>query len=162
MKRKTLLGLCAMVIALAALPATAMAGVLSPTGNVAQTAEQLGPPPIPMTAYGTASGATIGGGVIAIVTVGSVQTVCGVGLVVSDAGSAVYVVDVLADGQRPGCGTTGRTVSFYFTPGTPGGTGRLAQQTTQWQMSFKNVNLTLGPELTNKGFVPQVAKDGVW
>lgn len=147
MKRRYLLGGAVSALAVLALPATALAQF---------------PPDPPATFYGNATGATSSQGVIAIVLNGSVSTVCGTGSVQNDAGGPVYVVDVVSDAQRPGCGKPGRTVQFYFTPF--GGTnGRLAVETGTWPASAgpKAQNLTLGAPLTEKRIAVHVAKDGV-
>jgi len=157
MKRSMALALAGVVFA--ALPVTAFAGAFAPTGGV-QTAEQSAPPPIPMTVYGSASGVSAGQGVIAVVTSGAQQTTCGAGVVVADGSATVFVVDVVADGQKPGCGAPGRTVEFYFTPATAGANGKPATSSIQWESSFHSKDLAAGAELTLKTFSPQVAKDG--
>lgn len=121
------------------------------------------PPPPPTTYYGTASGATSGQGVIAIVVDGTTSTVCGDGAVLTDGGSTVYVVDVVADAQKAGCGKAGRTVMFYFTP-TGGSAGRLATGSAAWTgPGPAPQSLTLGAALSaSKLAVPMAAKDGVY
>lgn len=149
MKRAFLSGLGIAGIVAAAFPAMALA--------------QGFPPPPPTTYYGAASGATSGQGVIAIVIEGTTSTVCGDGVVTTDGGSTVYVVDVIADAQRAGCGKAGRQVMFYFTP-VAGSGGRLSASAAAWSgPGPAPQNVTLGPALTvAKAAAPMVAKDGVY
>jgi hypothetical protein len=150
MKRAILLGLGALGAVSIAVPALAQ-GV---------------PPPPPSTFYGTVpAGVAAGQGVIAIVTNGGTQTACGAGNVMTDTASSstVYVVDVVADAQRAGCGKSGSTISFYFTP-TAGQSGRLATDSFAWTgagPAQHNIT-TLGPSLTNRRVAPHVASDGVF
>jgi hypothetical protein len=122
------------------------------------------PPSPPTTYYGTASGAVVGQGVIAIVTDGSNSQSCGDGTVQSQNGGIVYVVDVIGDAQRAGCGAPDRQVQFYFTP-TGGSLGKLSTASAPWQpptggpVSF---NATLGSALTEQRFAPSLAKDGTY
>ncbi|MEO9254514.1 MAG: hypothetical protein ABI305_03170 [Tepidiformaceae bacterium] len=150
MKRAILLGLGAIGAVSVAVPALAQ-GV---------------PPPPPSTFYGTVpAGVTAGQGVIAIVTNGGTQTACGAGSVLTDpvSSSTVYVVDVVADAQRAGCGKAGATVSFYFTP-TAGSSGRLGTDSFAWggpgPLAHNITNI--GPSLTNRLIAPHVASDGVY
>lgn len=149
MKRAILTGLGVAGIVAAAIPAMALA--------------QGFPPPPPTTYYGTATGATSGQGVIAIVTDGSTSTVCGDGVVTSDGGATVYVVDVVADAQRAGCGKAGRQVLFYFSP-SGGSSGRVSTSSASWSgPGPAPQNITLGPALTaSKNFAPSLAKDGLY
>jgi len=148
MKRAILLGLGALGVSAAAIPAIAVA--------------QGFPPPPPATFYGTVpSGVVPGQGVIAIVTNGSASATCGAGIVSTDGSATVYVVDVVADAQQTGCGKAGAKVSFYFTP-TSGGGGRLATDTFDWNGAGPaNKNITnLGSALTRRGAGILLAKDG--
>lgn len=150
MKRAILLGLGAIGAVSVAVPALAQ-GV---------------PPPPPSTFYGTVpAGVSAGQGVIAIVSSGGTQTACGAGNVLTDpaSSSTVYVVDVVADAQRAGCGKAGATVSFYFTP-TIGSSGRLATDNFAWggPGPLAHNITTLGPSLTNRRVAPHVASDGVF
>jgi hypothetical protein len=74
----------------------------------------------------------------------------------------VYVVDVVADAQTPGCGKAGRSVQFYFTPvGSTG--GRLATGSLAWEEAGPRPHdLALGAPLTARASLPQVARDGVY
>ncbi len=117
------------------------------------------PPDPPATYYGSAVGGTAGQGVIAIVIDGSTSTVCGAGIVQTDAGAPVYVVDVVSDSQRAGCGRSGRSVRFYFTP-SGGQGGRLANESASWTGAGPKIQaLTLGAPLTQRRFGVQVASD---
>jgi hypothetical protein len=149
MKRAFLAGLGVAGIVAVAFPALAIA--------------QGFPPPPPTTFYGTASGATAGQGVIAIVVDGTNSTACGDGVVLTDSGNTVYVVDVIADAQKAGCGKAGRQVMFYFTP-AGGSAGRLATGSFAWSgPGPATQNLTLGPALSGaRQVLPVVAKDGVY
>ncbi|MGE5597617.1 MAG: hypothetical protein ACM3S1_16455 [Hyphomicrobiales bacterium] len=148
MKRRFFLGLGLVGAALLAVPATVIA--------------QSPPPDPPATYYGTATGATDGQGVVAIVVSGATSTVCGTGEVLTDNGQTVYVVDVAANSQINGCGASGRQVRFYFTPTSTSG-GRLSTQSATWSgAGAKNQNLTLGAELVRRGMVPVVASDGTY
>jgi len=151
MKRAILGGIALVAAAAIAIPTVAMA-----QGGA--------PPPPPATYYGKApSGISAGQGVIAIVLDGQSSTVCGAGAALTDpdSGHVVYVVDVAADGQIPGCGKDGRTVMFYFTP-TSASSGRLATDVINWSGAGPvNKDLTgLGPQLTRVGIAPQAASDG--
>jgi hypothetical protein len=119
------------------------------------------PPPPPSSYYGTVSGgATVGQGVIAIVQSGSGSQTCGDGTVLQDQGQIVYVIDVVQEGQKAGCGQAGRTIRFYFTP-VGANPGRLANETVNWSGpgAPKEQNLTLGPALSVRGIVPTIARD---
>jgi len=122
MKRAILLGLGALGLAAVLLPAIAMADSGFPPGP-------------PATFYGTTpSGISVGQGVIAIVVNGSSSTVCGAGSVVADTdngGKPSYAVDVVSASQITGCGVSGSTVMFYFTP-FGGHSGQLATDTATW------------------------------
>ena len=119
------------------------------------------PPGPPATIYGSISGASAGQGVIAIVINGNTSTVCGAGSVVSDSGSTVFVVDVVSDSQRAGCGANGRTIRFYVTPTSPTTGGRLANESATWTGAGpKQQALTLGAALSIVKPIPFVASDG--
>src|SRR5687767_3058101 len=103
MKRALTVGLIVAAAAAVSLPALVMA--------------QAFPPPPPSTYYGTVSGgATVGQGVIAIVSSGGSSQTCGDGRVLQDGANLVYVIDVIQNAQKAGCGAAGRTIQFYFTP----------------------------------------------
>lgn len=136
--------------------AVAAAALLAfPLGAMAQT-----PPTPPSTFYGEATGATAGQGVVAIVINGSTSTVCGSGVVTTDNSKSVYVVDVVSQEQRAGCGASGRQVRFYFTPTSSATGGRLANETGTWAQGPRNQNLTQGSPLTVVRPAPMVASDG--
>lgn len=145
MKRAILLGLGAAVTALAAIPA------------LTATAQNFPPPP-PTTFYGTVpSGVGPGQAVVAIVSAGGASQTCGVGTTIADGGGVVYVVDVVADAQRAGCGAAGRTVQFYFV-----GNKQLATDSASWAgpgPSQRNIT-NLNPALTTRNILPHAAKDG--
>lgn len=144
MKRAILLGFGAAALVSAAVPALVSAADF--------------PPPPPTTYYGKAP-AGIGPGdvVIAIVSDGSSSQVCGDGVTANDTSGIVFVVDVVANAQKAGCGQTGRTVQFYFA-----GAKRLATDTAAWSgpgPALKDLT-GLGNTLTPKNRAPQVARDG--
>lgn len=140
------------------LPTTvgAAAGLPGDAGK-AEVGVQASLPPLPMTAYGTAAGASAGQPVTALVLSGSNQTTCGSGLVTTEKGKAVYSVDVLADGQMAGCGAPGREVRLYFGPQTDGGAGWVAKESTTWTSSFRQLNVSQGTPMTNRAIIPMVA-----
>jgi len=148
MKRAILFGLGAFGAIVAAFPTLAVAAEF--------------PPPPPTTFYGAASGASAGQAVIAIVTEGTTSTVCGTGVVTTEAGVVVYVVDVIADAQRAGCGKAGRQVMFYFTP-IGGVGGRVSTNAVAWSGPGPSSQaLTLGAPVTSRATSPLLAKDGVY
>lgn len=121
------------------------------------------PPPPPSTYYGTVTGGAVAGqGVIAIVQSGNQSQTCGDGKVLQDNGSMVYVIDVIQDAQKDGCGEAGRTIRFYLTP-NGANPGRLANESVAWGApgAPKLQNLTLGASLNVKAAVPVVARDGI-
>ena len=114
-----------------------------------------------MFVYGKATGASIGQGVVAVVSDGTRSATCGASTVVADGNSnPAFAIDILADSQVPGCGFSGRTVRFYFTP-TGVTNGRLANETVTIPSTFqvKSQDLTLGSPLTERRFGVQVASD---
>ncbi len=144
MKRAIILGLGAAMVAIGVIPAL--------------TASAQFPPPPPTTYYGTVpAGVGPGQAVVAIVSAGGNSQTCGVGTTLADSGGVVFVVDVVADAQRAGCGATGRTVQFYFV-----GNKQLATDTAAWSGPGPAVrNITgLNPALTARNILPHVAKDG--
>jgi hypothetical protein len=145
MKRRYLIGALFAAAAMVSIPVSAFA--------------QLPPSPPVALFYGKVTGGTVGQGVVAIVINGGVSTVCGTGTVVDSSGP-VYAVDILSDSQIRGCGLAGRSVQFYLTPTSNAG-GRLAAETATIPNTFqaKLQDLTLGPQLTNRLFVPQAASD---
>src|SRR5258708_39221212 len=98
MNRKMLLGAGLAGVSLLAIPSVVLAQV---------------PPDPPATFYGSATGGSPGQGVIAIVVNGSTSTVCGRGLVQSDAPGPLYGADASPDPQRTGCGPKGRQIRVY-------------------------------------------------
>lgn len=152
MKRALLVGLGAISVAVAAVPAIASAADF--------------PPPPPATYYGTVpAGIGSGQAVIAIVVDGDASAVCGDGVVVPDTqhnNVLSYAVDVAQDAQIPGCGKAGRTVMFFFSGAGIGG-GRLSTDSAAWTgPGGTNKNLAgLGPALTVRSYAPTVARDGV-
>lgn len=147
MKRRYLLGATIAALATLALPATALA--------------QLPPSPPVMFVFGKATGASIGQGVIAIVSDGTTSATCGASTVVADGSSnPAFAIDILSDSQIRGCGLSGRTVRFYFTP-TGVNNGRMATESVTIPGTFqaKSQDLTLGAPLTQRRFGVQVASD---
>jgi hypothetical protein len=145
MKRAIFLGLGGAAVAIASIPA--------------MIASAQFPPPPPTTFYGAVpSGVGPGQAVVAIVSAGGASATCGVGTTLADGGGVVYVVDVVADTQRPGCGAAGRTVQFYFV-----GNKQLATDTAAWSGPgpAQKALTGLNPALTARGNLPHVAKDGV-
>ena len=154
MKRAILLCMGAVAVFAAILPAIAMADSGFPPGP-------------PATFYGVVpAGVQVGQGVVAIVINGTQTTVCGSGTVLADTdngGAPSYVVDVVSAQQIAGCGVTGATVQFYFTPFSGHG-GQMATDTTTWNgPGATNKPLTgLGATLTVRGQAPNLATDGVY
>jgi hypothetical protein len=71
----------------------------------------------------------------------------------------VYVVDVITDAQRTGCGANGRQIRFYFTP-TSSSAGRLANETANWSgAGAKTQSLTPGAPLTQFRTATMLASD---
>ncbi len=149
MKRFSAIGLTIAGAALFALPAVAIAAEF--------------PPSPPTTYYGSASGATNGQTVIAFVADGSNSTACGQGTVVNDTTAGiVYVVDVISDSQKTGCGKAGRTVSFYFPPAGGQG-GRVSASSAPWQDAGpRKFDMTLGGSLQSRNVAANAAKDGLY
>ena len=153
MKRALLVGLGAISVAIAAIPAIANAADF--------------PPPPPATYYGLVpAGIGSGQAVIAVVVDGQSSAVCGDGVVVPDpqnGNKLSYAVDVAQDAQIPGCGKAGRTVMFFFSGAGIGG-GRLATDSAPWNgPGGAKQNLTgLGPALTVRSYAPTLARDGVY
>jgi hypothetical protein len=54
-----------------------------------------------------------------------------------DAGVGAYVINVVHESQKPGCGKDGKTVAFIIG-------GRAAVQTAKWQLGPQPLNLTVG------------------
>ena len=128
----------------------------------APTAEaQSAPPDIPLVVYGTATGANDGASVVAII---GGQT-CGHGVVLTENSQRVYAVQVAADSQVAGCGASGRVVSFYVSGSGKNYNstgGSIASQTVTWGSSqTSEANLTFGSAFAIRGFVTEVAKDGL-
>ena len=147
MNRALVTAFGALGVVIAAIPAVAVA--------------QDFPPPPPSTYYGNVpTGVASGQGVIAIVNNGGVTTACGSGATLTDSGKVVYVVDVVADAQKAGCGKAGRTVQFYFT-GVGG--GRISLDTPAGWFGPGPVKVdiaSVSAPLTRRGSAPQVSRDG--
>jgi hypothetical protein len=146
MTRAILLAIGAVAVAAAAIPALVVA--------------QGAPPGPPATFWGSVpAGVGPGQSVIAIVSVGGASQTCGFGATIADgAGGVAYVVDVISESQRAGCGAAGRTVQFYFV-----GNRQMATDTATWGgPGPAQRNLTgLGPTLTPRNITAMVAKDNV-
>lgn len=141
----------------------ALAGFLPPGRTLADTP----PPGIPMTLYGTATGAVPGQRVIAIVVDGAKSTVCSddpaYDIVLTSEGKTVYRVSVNSDQTKTGCGAPGREVFLYFAP-TTGADGRAATALIAWQGTASQgtvaeQNVTVSGPLSNKGYAPATARD---
>lgn len=162
MKRPFIIGLALAGAAAAALPATLL-GIVPGIGGLEATASAAGsvPPGPPMVLYGAAPG--IPGGTS--VSVGNVSTgaSCGRGSVISDSGSTYYVVDVVADSQVTGCGTSGSTMTLalYFAPSAPGTGGRVATVNVTWSVSGTKQDASPGSPLPITGIASELARDGV-
>ncbi|MGI8925467.1 MAG: hypothetical protein ACR2HN_02325 [Tepidiformaceae bacterium] len=156
MKRSTLIGLAIAAASLLAIPGAALGGLAWPSWG--GSAEAQSPPPgLIMVVYGDVAGATVGQTVTALITVGGATTNCGDGVVI-ESGGPKYVVQVLADSQRAGCGVNGRTVRFSLS--APGQGPRLASQTVTFEAGKgKLLNLTLGQALGIQARLPLVARD---
>lgn len=154
MRKLLLLAVSLAALAAVGIPAAFLAG----WGRQAEAQE--GPPPNPpATFYGTVSGVPAGTAVVAVVVSGSTSVTCGSGMVGTDGGQTVYVVDVVHESQKQGCGAVGRSVRFYFPSGNPGIGGRLAAETGTWTGSGPvQLNLTAGPQLTNTIVVPALSR----
>ena len=116
-----------------------------------------------VTYYGLAVSATIGQTVIAFISEGSRVLVCGRGIVYTDATAGLaYEVDVSTDAQVRGCGSPGRSVTFYFAPMNGRG-ARLATNSAQWQSGGPNrFDVAFGPSLSPRNFAASSARDGVY
>ncbi len=53
------------------------------------------------------------------------------------AGDSVYIMEVVSDGQTPGCGTEGAIVTFQVA-------GQSAHETGTWRAGFNSLNLAVG------------------
>jgi hypothetical protein len=151
MRRKLLLGGAA--LGLAFLLAPVVAGAINS-------------PPLPSTTYfGAASGALPGQSIIALITVDTTATVCGLGdILATPSPGTVYRIDVVPDGTRAGCGAPGRQIQFYVVSGA-GGTapGRLATNLAPWSTaSAVQQDLTFGPPLGQQRQLPESASDGTY
>ena len=162
MKRLLIIGLALAGATAAALPATILSlvpgiGQFNTTASAADGA----PPGPPMVLYGAAPGIPATSGVT--VLNGATGASCGRGSVISDAGATYYVVDVYADSQVAGCGTSGAsmTLSLYFTPSTAGTGGRIATVNVTWSPGSARQDATPGAPLPIVAYAPVVAKDGV-
>lgn len=144
MTRAILLAIGAVAVAAAAIPALVVAQA---------------PPGPPATFFGSVpAGVGPGQSVIAIVSVGGASQTCGFGATIADGAGIFYVVDVISESQRAGCGAAGRTVQFYFV-----GNRQMATDTATWGGPGPALrNLTgLGPTLTPRNITAMVAKDNV-
>ena len=115
------------------------------------------PPPPPTTYYGPVQGAQAGDGIVSFVFEGATGTACGDGVVLTESGAEVYVVDAITDAQKAGCAKAGRTVRFYLPfrrallePIVPSGSGGSYAQ-----------SLTLGLALTQRSVLQLLAGDSV-
>jgi hypothetical protein len=111
-----------------------------------------------MTVYGDVPGAHSGQAVVAFIDGAAGTSTCGGGTVVDSSGPK-YVVSVVHESARAGCGSTGKTVGFYVAPETPVEGGHLATTTTTWDVGGKQVSLSLGSQLTIRARVTIVASD---
>lgn len=142
------------LIALAAV--AVLAGLVG--GHSQQASAQAVPPSPPATFYGTVTGIPAGSKVIAVVVSGSTTVACGEGTVGTEGSQTVYVVDVIHESQRTGCGAPGRTVRFYVPGSPPTAPGRLAAETGTWNMGPVERNLTIGTTLNNTVVVAGLSK----
>jgi len=55
-----------------------------------------------------------------------------------DAGVGAYVINIVHESQKAGCGKEGKTVTFAIA-------GRPAVQTAKWQLGPQRIDLTIGP-----------------
>jgi V8-like Glu-specific endopeptidase len=100
----------------------------------------------PGTFFGKANGAQVGQAVAALIRVGNETQVCGTALVEAN-GGPVYLIVVLSEAQRAGCGAPGRPVMFYFAP-FGNAPGNVAPQTAPWRPgSGPAFDLSAGPPL---------------
>ncbi|MFN0145531.1 MAG: hypothetical protein ACKVT1_03395 [Dehalococcoidia bacterium] len=74
----------------------------------------------------------------------------------ADVGKTVYVVDILADAARRGCGRPGDAVTFYLPAER-----RIAAQRPLFRIGGERIDLDLTVELTNQVPFPMTASDGV-
>lgn len=151
--RKLLLVPLSLWVAAAVVIVVGMVGAHSP-----HAAAQAVPPSPPATFYGTVTGVPAGSTVLAIVVNGSTTVVCGEGTVATEGSQTVYVVDVVHESQRQGCGASGRSVRFYFPGSPPSAPGRLAAETGTWNMGPVERNLTVGTQLNNTVVVAGLSK----
>ena len=152
MNRPRIALLGAAFLALAALPA-AYLGI----GQLTDAEAQGFPPEPPSTFWGTFTGASAGDGVVAAIGSGASSRTCGTGAVLTDNSQSVYVIDVITDDQTAGCGDTGRTIRFYLAPRAPGGGGKFATPTANWQgAGAHQQNLTAGAALPFVLYTPQL------
>lgn len=113
------------------------------------------PPSPPTTYFGSASGASEGQTVIAIIGSGASTRFCGSGDVMDDdEDGIVYVVDVEQESTISGCGASGRQIRLYFTP-TASAPGAFATQTLSWQPAgAEEQDVTLGTAFSNQIIAP--------
>jgi hypothetical protein len=117
-------------------------------------------PPTPATFSGKAEGAASGGHVVALVTKQSKTTTCGSGSVYTGPGLAVvYTIEVAPAAQRPGCGSPGDEVFFYFPPHA-GRPGYLAGTAGTWGFGPRPLDLVVGSlTVTPRRRLPLLAAD---
>jgi hypothetical protein len=145
-----------LAVAAAALAILPIAAIVGSTDAAAQGA----PPQIGMVLFGPApTGAVEGQKVTAIVVTAGQSTRCGSGEVINSNGLK-YVVRVLHESGRPGCGATGRFVTLYFGPAN-GQPGRLSTNSISWLRGPAESTVTLGDPLPVRGYALTAAKDGV-
>jgi hypothetical protein len=144
MNRRTLFGALTAAVAAAAVPMAALAQL---------------PPAPPAVFWGTAASIAVGSDVVAMVGDGNSFVACGAGKVLQDGANPVYVVQVITEEQRPGCGRSGRTIRFYIGPS--GATaGRLANESASWQGAGpRQLNITAGGSLQARTIAALVASD---
>ena len=100
----------------------------------------LAQPQLPSTIYGSASvdGSSVPDGtqVRGLIDGNDCTQPSGTGTV-TDGGASAYVISVMHETQRAGCGKEGKTVTFTIN-------GRIAPQTADWKVGIQQVNLNIG------------------
>lgn len=120
-----------------------------PYGIVQADGANLSPAVQPVQAF--VNGVLCGEGVTLVATAGE-------NVPANDVGKTVYKIDILADGtrvdQRPGCGTAGDEVTFYFPA-----MRRFATQNPPFQQGGERLDLTLAGPLQYRAIAPATARD---
>ncbi len=131
----------------------------SPTPTVSPTPPGGGPGGPPATFFGRTNGVPPGSAVIAfVVGPAFVLTNCGTATVAQEGSNAVFVIDVLDERQRPGCGAPGRTVRFYLVP--PGEPGRFATESGTWDGPGPiELDLTAGAPFNREASAPGLTRN---